>query len=411
MVSYLKPLVRWLNGIAIRYDETKLMFDPVGENPLVSDVFITHAHYNHSGGFEFPAQTKYSTKESREIYETDRRRKIGNWQQVRCGRRLKLGQVEVEAHDAGHMLGAVQYEVITPEENLVYTGHINFTDTLLTSAAEVAPCSMLIIDTSSASHSLMPQPRESVIADIVKWALECVRDRRIPAFEVDPIGGAQELVRIFNTWTEMPVIVHPRIARINRVYENNGVGLRYADASTDEASKIFEESDCVVLVPKRTDLTRYGNFRTAYVSGWARIDRYQDQKIFPLSDQADFGQLLRYVEEARPHSVLTCLGGRASEAFAHLVTKRLGIAAKPLVTESARFVAPSAKVDQERITRCQEFLLEVMQTPDFTYEKGDLMALGMNRGFKRTEMEETLRRLTISGVVKYSKIVDGYRLS
>lgn len=126
---------------------------------------------------------------------------------------MKLGEVEVEAHDAGHVLGAVQYEVITPEGSVVYASHINFVDTLLTHAAEVAPCELLIIETTLASPSRILPPRESVVAQIVKWALECVQERRIPTFMADRIGNAQELVRIFNTWTELPVVVHPRIAR------------------------------------------------------------------------------------------------------------------------------------------------------------------------------------------------------
>jgi putative mRNA 3-end processing factor len=386
------------------------MFDPLEGNPSFPDVFITDAHYEHVMGFDFPAQMKYSTKETRELYEADRGRKVGNWKQVQRGRRIKVGQVEIEAHDAGHVLGAVQYEIITPEGNVVYSAHVNLGDTLLARAAEVAPCDLLVVDTSFASPSRVLPPRESVIADIVKWTLGCIKDQRIPAFETDIVGTAQELVRIFNTWTEVPVIVHPRIARVNRVYESNGVGLHYQDASTGEASKMMEDSRCTVIVPKRTDMSRYGNFRTAYVSGWAT--RVQDQKNFPLSDRADFNQLLHFVEEARPKTVLTCFGGRVSELFAQALTKRIGIQARPLITHVQRVASPTvARFDEKRISRCEETLLELIQTPNFTYERTDLLAFGLNKGFRNSEVEETLRRLTANNVLEYSRVVDGYRLS
>jgi len=85
----LKAIVRWSDGVALRYGETKILFDPVESDPAIPDVFITHAHYDHSRGFQFPTQ-----KETRELYEVDGSHKVGDWQQVRPGRRLKLGEVE-----------------------------------------------------------------------------------------------------------------------------------------------------------------------------------------------------------------------------------------------------------------------------------------------------------------------------
>jgi putative mRNA 3-end processing factor len=385
-----------------------MLFDPSESDPEVADLFISHAHYDHARGFEFPIQRKHSTKETLEIYEKDKGRKVGNWQEVRRGRRLKVGDVEIEAHDAGHVLGSVQYEVITPEGNVVYASHINFSDTLLLHAAEVAPCDLLAIEATYPATSTS-QPRESVIADIVKWSLECIKEHRIPAFETDSIGNAQELVRIFNLWTKAPVIVHPRIARINQVYETVGMGLKYFDASTEEALKLIEETQCVVIVPRRFDTTRYGNFRTAYVSGWVGNLHDHGREVFQLRDQANLDELLHFVTEARPKSILTFHG--ASDLFAQMLSKRLGIPVRQLVTEPLRKKTQETKLDEKRLQAFQGILMNFIQTAGFTYEKRDLMAFGIREGFRSAEVEETLRRLTINGVLKYSSTTDGYTLS
>ena len=404
----MKALVRWSDGVAIRYGETKLLFDPIESDPMMPDLFLTHAHYDHSRGFQFPTQKKYSTKETREIYEVDTGRRVGNWQQVRLGRRLKLGDLEVEAHDAGHALGGVQYEVITPEGNVVYASHINFVDTLLLHAAEVAPCDVLVVETTLASPSQVLPPREATVAAIVKWALECIRERRVPAFSTDPIGNAQELVKVFNTWTNLPVIVHPRIARTNKVYENSGLALNYTDASTIEAQNLIENARCVVIVPRGFDATRFGDFRIAIVSGWPDRTAGGIGKAFQLSDQADFNQLLRFVQEARPKTVLTLRG--ASKIFAQIVSKKLGVTASELAANIGNPKLSKIKLDEKRIAKCQDVLQKFIQIHDFTYEKRDVFALGMKGGFKGPEIEEALLRLVKSGVLTYSDLVDGYRL-
>ncbi len=384
-----------------------MLFDPFESDPMVPDLFITHAHYDHSKGFQFPIQKKYSTLETREIYEADSGRSVGNWQQVRLGRRLKLESVEVEAHDAGHVLGSAQYEIITGEGNAVYASHINFVDTLLSHSAEVAPCDLLILDTASASPSQTLPPRESTIAQMVKWALECIKERRIPAFTTEPIGNAQEIVRIFNTWTELPVIVHPRIARVNKIYEKNGVALRYVDASTGEAQTLIENAKCVVVVPRGFDASRFGDFRIANVSGWKSKLEGEDEKFFQLSDHADFNQLLRFVQEARPKTVLTFRG--ASKIFAEIVSRKLGITARELAANIARPKPSKPKIDDKRVAKCQDVILKLIEIPDYTYERRDLVALGFKEGFSVTEIEEALLRLVKSEVLNYSGLVDGYK--
>jgi putative mRNA 3-end processing factor len=404
----LKPLIRWSDGVAIRYGETRLHLDPLDSDPTIPNLFITHAHYDHSKGFQFPLQKKYSTKETYELCEADIGRKAGNWEPIRVGRRVRLGEVEVEAHDAGHVLGSVQYEIITPDEIVVYASHINFTDTLVSKAAEVAPCDTLILEATFPAASQTLPPRESIVADIVKWTLECIGERRVPTFATDPIGNAQELVRVFNTWTELPVIVHPRIARISQVYANNGIGLRFVDAATEEARSLIEDAKCVVIIPKRFDATRYGEFRVAHVTSWPTAAERTAGKVFTLSEQADLNQLLRFVKEARPKTVFTFRGG--SKLLAELVSKRFGMLGRALVADVQRAKPSEPKLDEGRVGACEDFLLKLIQVQDFTYEKAELVARVFNEGFKLQEVEAALNRLTSKSLLRYSEVTGGYSL-
>jgi putative mRNA 3-end processing factor len=401
-------VVRWSNGVAVRLGETKLLLDPMDSDPAIPDLLVTHAHYDHSKGFTFPIQKKHSTKETKELYEADTGHKTGNWEQIRVGRRLPLGSVEIEAHDAGHVLGSVLYEVITRDENLVYASHLNFTDTLVSRAAEVAPCDTLILEAAFPARPQTLPPRETVIASIVKWALDRVREGRIPAFATDPIGTGQELIRVFNTWTELPVVVHPKIARINQVYGNNGVGLAYADAGTEKAQSLVEDRKCVVIIPRRFDVSQFGEFKVAYVTTWPSQVEKAAGDVFILSDQADLEQLLSFVKEARPKTVFTFRGG--SQVLAELISKRFEIPGRVLSTGAERPKLVNPPLEEEKVGACEEYILGLLQVPNLTYEKRDLVAKAVSEGFNPRIVQEALNRLTGKNLLRYSQVTDGYSL-
>ena len=401
-------MVRWSNGVAVRSDQTKLLFDPIDSDPSIPDLFITHAHYDHTKGFQFPVQKKHSTSETRELYELDTGRQVGNWEQIRKGRRIQLGNLEVEAHDAGHVLGSVHFEITTREENLVYASHLNFVDTLTSRAAEVPPCDTLIIEASfSPSYQTLPS-RESVTADIVKWALECVREHRVPTFATDALGTAQELVKVFNSWTELPVVVHPRIARLNQAYSNNGVTLTYFDAGSENARAIIEDGKCVVVIPRRFDAGRYGEFRVAHVTAWPTQAERAAGKVFLLSDQADLQQLLEFVKEARPKTVLAFRGG--SKVLTELVSKRFHIACRILSTDVRPAQPRTSAADEEKLGMCEDYILGLVQVPDLTYGRGEITSRALNEGFTLEVIEEALSRLTQKNLLRYSKLTEGYSL-
>lgn len=402
-------MVRWSNGVAIRSGETKLLFDALESDPAIPDLFISHAHFDHSKGFQFPIQKKHSTKETKELYEIDTSHQAGNWESIRVGHRLQLGSVEVEAHDAGHVLGSVQFEVVTHEENLVYASHLNFTDTLISKAAEVAPCDTLILEAAFPPTSQKLPPRESIIVATVKWALECVREHRVPTFATEPLGTAQELVRVFNTWTELSVVLHPRIARISQVYQNNGLALSYVDAGTEKAQALVEEGKCVVIIPRRFDISRYAEFKIAYVTDWPTRVEKETGKVFLLSEQADVEQLLMFVKEARPKAVFTFRGG--SNILAELISKRLGLAGRVLSVDVARPKPAEPPFDEETLGVCEDYILGLVQVPSLTYEKRDLVARALAEGFKLPLVEEALNRLAKKNSLRYSQMTDGYTLT
>ena len=99
--------------------------------------------------------------------------------------------------------------------------------------------------------------------------------------------------------------------RLTRIHEQLGVVLPpYREFSATEVA------GHVVIAPPQSPrtglLAKIAAPRTAMVSGWAldsvAIYRYRCDAAFPLSDHADYHDLLRFVELVRPRCVYTLHG-------------------------------------------------------------------------------------------------------
>ena len=106
--------IGWANGVSFDTGTSRLIFDPTSGRPLSEawNVFVTHAHSDHTYGFTTPAK-KHSTPETLRIYESLQKRQVKNSHTLKIGETTHVEDVEVRVLDAGHMLGSCQFEVVT----------------------------------------------------------------------------------------------------------------------------------------------------------------------------------------------------------------------------------------------------------------------------------------------------------
>jgi len=404
--------VKWAGGILVKYNDTNVIFDPQTNSLNNSTIFITHAHYDHAKGFSFQDQRKYSTKETYSLAKTFENTEILNWKPIEGQQKVKVDDLEIRAHNAGHVLGSAQYEVICPEGSLVYTGDINPSDSFTMEAAETVPCDILVIEATFGSPCIFPS-RKEIALEICQWAEESISIGKIPAFQTDPLGNAQELICIFNQLTKISVMTHPRITSINRIYESSGRKLDFVDAKSEEAEELFSSKKYVFIAPKQPNLAQNDNFNVGYVSGWA--SRFSGERTpFLLSDHADFYRLLEFVKEVNPKKVLTCHGSRgAGEIFAKNVTKILGIEAKPLSIREESLLKVHKQSEKWRIDACREQILDILRIPGFTYPKNWILSQLLNTqwGFAEREAKEALDSFERQGILRYDQKIDSYELN
>lgn len=320
--------IGWANGILIDSGKSHVVFDSTSGRSFREDwnVFITHAHSDHTHGFNTKAK-KFSTFETLQIYQALRDREVKNCQTLKIGERIRIDDSEISVLDAGHMLGSCQYKIVTPEFTAVYTGDINCVDTLTTKAAEHESCDYLIVEATYGHPSYVFPRRSTMYADIVSWTMTEIRDGKVPTFQVYSSGKPQEVVRLFNVYTKIPVVCSPTIAHASQVHTENGVQLEYSDSSTPDGKKALRHGGCVYVTTSSSDhLPR--NASRAVTTGWALRQAFRKCTSFPLSSHADYDQLLHFVESVHPKRVYTFTG--YSDILSMEIEHKLGIRASPL---------------------------------------------------------------------------------
>lgn len=372
----------------VEYGDETIVFDPSSGTPY-DNIFITHAHADHSAAFRLPAK-KFATEETMSLVRSTERTMLGDCKVVAAGGRVRIGDLEVRVYNSGHILGSVQYEVITPEGSLLYTGDLNCMDTYTTRPADTVSCDMLVVESTFGSPVFSFPTREQVAVEIVKWAVRQVNEKnKIPAFQSDSIGNAQELITIFNRMTRLPVVATSAVARASAVYQKYGHKLDYVDAGSDDGEDLLSSGDCVLIAPKGGSLSRYQNLEVAFASGWAVILRRGGKEPFPLSDHADFKQLLSFVRRCSPKRALTFHGGSYSKDFASIVRRSLGIEAGPL-TDREEALRGRVSLDASRVNSCSRMLMGVACIPGFEYSRRWLTKELAKKGFSKSEVDQTL---------------------
>jgi putative mRNA 3-end processing factor len=242
----------------------------------------------------------------------------------------------VEALDAGHMLGSAQFLVSTPNQTILYTGDINCVDTLTTKAAQPEKCDVLVIEATYGSPFYKFPPREMVYAGIVEWALDVIKQGTLPCLHVYAAGKGQEIIRLFNVYTHLPVVVNPLLDGVNKTYNKSGQHLDWISSNTKLGRETLERDPCVFVTTPSDRRSPGRRHSRAFATGWALFSKGRNTS-FPLSSHADFDQLVHFIRACNPGRVYI-FTGLAHELQSALRT-RLGVEAKAVPSYLQRTLA------------------------------------------------------------------------
>jgi ATP-dependent DNA ligase I len=302
-----------------------IWLDPWDAKPFA---FVSHAHSDHIAPHDEIIVSERTSRLMQARLPGERHEHV-----LPFGVASNVRGLNVTLLPAGHIFGSAQFFLESEHGSLLYSGDFKLRPGRSAEATEWKPAETLIMETTYGLPRYRLPPTELVVQQIVAFCREALEDGATPVLLGYSLGKAQEILCSLAEASLQPML-HGSVYRMTRIYEQ--FGQAFCDYERYDAKAVVGK---VLICPPSANrsrmLERIKNKRVAMISGWAvepnAIYRYQVDAAFPLSDHADYDDLLRYVELVQPKRVLT-LHGFAAE-FARDLRDR-GLDASPLSAQS-----------------------------------------------------------------------------
>jgi len=295
---------------------------------------ISHGHADHVGTNK---TTEYlCTKATAEII-MNRFKPDAKFSSLEFGKKVALNGSSISLHNSGHILGSAQV-FVEGSKRVSVTNDFKTQDSILQKGATPLKCDILVVECTFGQPCYTFPKREEVYQQIGNF----VKEKSKQGFVVlagYSLGKAQELTKVVNEYAGIAPLVHDSIASNNRVYEKCGTRL----GNFIELNHNLEESTVLIMPPSLVnhnllqvlEFSLHKKVFSAMATGWSFRNGFN--ATFPLSDHADFPQLLDYVKQSEPKLVVTMHG--SEREFASYVQRRLGISARALGEKGQKTIA------------------------------------------------------------------------
>jgi DNA ligase-1 len=271
--------------------------------------FVSHAHIDHIAPHNEVIVSERTARLMRSRLPGGRTEHV-----LPFGERQTVHGFDLMLLPAGHIFGSAQCFLFVGDETLLYTGDFKLRPGKSAEQAEWRQADTLIMETTFGMPRYRFPPIERVIHQVVTFCRETIDEGEVPVLLGYSLGKAQEILCSLEGAGLTPML-HGSVYKMIRIYEEFGQSFcKYVRYNADDvAGKVLI---CPPSANRSRMLETIPRKRVAMISGWAvdpnAIYRYQVDAAFPLSDHADYTDLIRYVDLVRPRRVFT-LHGFAAE--------------------------------------------------------------------------------------------------
>jgi putative mRNA 3-end processing factor len=279
----------------------------------VDRALITHAHGDHAR----PGSRSYLCTPGTAALLRRRLGADAAIETIEYGTPLRVGDVTVSFHPAGHVLGSAQIRIEGRAGVWVVSGDYKRAADPTCDAFEPVPCDTFVTESTFGLPIYRWDDVSVVMRDILAWWDANREAGRASVIFCYTLGKAQRLLAELAKVTDRSVYVHGMMLGMIDAYREAGVTLpevRHVIESKGRSRPSFAGE--LVLAPLSARGTpwmrRLGTISDAFASGLMRVRGVRRQRAydrgFVISDHADWPALLETISETGAHRVLATHG-------------------------------------------------------------------------------------------------------
>jgi Cft2 family RNA processing exonuclease len=242
----------------------------------------------------------------------------------------------MQLRPAGHVLGSAMMHYTCDDGSILYTGDFKLRPCLTTTCADPRPAEFLLMECTYGQPIFKFPPAKIVAEQLIELVCGAMNENRQPIVLGYTLGKAQEITKILLD-AGLNVTLHGAVFNMHGLYEKHGQPLGavrkyvWKDFHGEGQLDLHERGVLVAppYVARTPFVASFGNALTIMMSGWALLKgaqyRYGVDHVLPLSDHADFDELMELIERVSPKKIFTHHGPRS---FAEILRAK-GFDAQP----------------------------------------------------------------------------------
>jgi Cft2 family RNA processing exonuclease len=267
---------------------------------------ISHGHSDHIAEH----RAIVATPETARIFR--HRRGEAEMEMLPYGERRDYGRYALTFYPAGHCLGSAQVLIEADNERLVYTGDFKLRPSMTSETAVIVPCDTLVMESTFGEPLFRFPPDREIAARLYAAVDRALSDDRVPVVLAYALGKGQEALELLLRGGYR-VTLHGSVWNVSEIYRELGV----------EFSGAYEKYDRenikgrVIIAPpgcrKQAMITNIERRYVIMLTGWAlhKSAPYMYKNVdlvLPLSDHADFDELVQIARESGAQRIITMHG-------------------------------------------------------------------------------------------------------
>jgi len=295
----------------LKFDAKNLYFKDIGLHLDSSFpqalAFVSHAHSDHFAPHQHIICSKPTAILLEERFRVDPEKIVAlGWQTEH-----RMGSYTLKLYPAGHIAGSAMILISKENTSLLYTGDFKMRKSLTAEAPVFPKADILVMESTFGLPRYQFPPSEQIYQDLIQFTEDTLADDCAPVILGYSLGKAQEAHAILDR-AGIPVVLHKAVYDMAEAHNLLDI---YSLTKPIKFEGKIPAGHALIAPPnmiRSRALRTLKKKRSVMLSGWAldssAIYRYQTDAVIPLSDHADFPELLATVEKVNPFLIYTLHG-------------------------------------------------------------------------------------------------------